>query len=298
MVSTIKRFVLLTTLDQHSLLGASARALTPIVAVARHTSTTPSLPRRATLTRKSQARTNVLFQRPAKQAQPPRSNLDYCPREKAQQEQAAGHFGAGDMAACMLRSNEILHPDVPHSLRLQGILIGGVVVVFNKQTHYLLEDLQEMMRRVKDAIRVESGGAEQATLQHGKDKANFSSYPGKVSFEMLMISCTCIIRAFLGIACKGSKVSDRLDGAGHDEASQEHALLVRFALVFVGIVHVPGIHAGRGYIIGLHAGSPDAGMRQRQPTAGSEIVMPGPCTCARAISAGLGSNGGVPTAIL
>ncbi|KAL6747252.1 Rec8 like protein-domain-containing protein [Haematococcus lacustris] len=67
--------------------------------------------------------------------------------------------------------NEILHPDVPHSLRLQGILIGGVVVVFNKQTHYLLEDLQEMMRRVKDAIRVESGGAEQATLQHGKDKA-------------------------------------------------------------------------------------------------------------------------------
>ncbi|KAJ9512797.1 hypothetical protein QJQ45_028987 [Haematococcus lacustris] len=28
-----------------------------------------------------------------------------------------------------------------------------------------------MMRRVKDAIRVESGGAEQATLQHGKDKA-------------------------------------------------------------------------------------------------------------------------------
>ncbi|PNH07399.1 Sister chromatid cohesion 1 protein 3 [Tetrabaena socialis] len=32
----------------------------------------------------------------------------------------------------------ILQPDVPHSLRLTGILIGGVVIVFNKQQIYLM----------------------------------------------------------------------------------------------------------------------------------------------------------------
>lgn len=35
-------------------------------------------------------------------------------------------------------SQQILQPDVPHSLRLQGILIGGVVVLFSKQQVYLL----------------------------------------------------------------------------------------------------------------------------------------------------------------
>jgi hypothetical protein len=42
------------------------------------------------------------------------------------------------------RSQQILEPNVPHSLRLQGILIGGVVLCFSKQQGYLLEDLKEM----------------------------------------------------------------------------------------------------------------------------------------------------------
>ncbi len=42
-------------------------------------------------------------------------------------------------------SNQILHPEVPHSLRLQGILVGGVVVLYNKQQVYLLEDVQDMV---------------------------------------------------------------------------------------------------------------------------------------------------------
>ncbi|GLI58383.1 hypothetical protein VaNZ11_000007 [Volvox africanus] len=37
----------------------------------------------------------------------------------------------------------IMQPDVPHSLRLQGILIGGVVIVFNRQQLYLLGRLRE-----------------------------------------------------------------------------------------------------------------------------------------------------------
>eukprot|EP00967_Tisochrysis_lutea_P103157 scaffold155588_cov18-Tisochrysis_lutea.AAC.2 len=40
---------------------------------------------------------------------------------------------------------QIANPEVPHSLRLQGILVGGVVVVYNKQSVYLLEDVQDMV---------------------------------------------------------------------------------------------------------------------------------------------------------
>jgi len=42
----------------------------------------------------------------------------------------------------------ILAPDVPQSLRLQGILIGGVTLVFSRQQLYLLEDLQDMVVRL------------------------------------------------------------------------------------------------------------------------------------------------------
>lgn len=48
-------------------------------------------------------------------------------------------------------SNQILSPDVPHSLRLQGVLIGGLAIVFDRQQSYLLEDLQEMFKAVKSA---------------------------------------------------------------------------------------------------------------------------------------------------
>jgi len=46
-------------------------------------------------------------------------------------------------------SNQILHPEIPHSLRLQGILVGGVVVVYTKQQVYLLEDVQDMVVRTR-----------------------------------------------------------------------------------------------------------------------------------------------------
>jgi hypothetical protein len=37
-----------------------------------------------------------------------------------------------------LCSKEIMQPEVPHSLRLQGILVGGVVVVYSRQQGFLL----------------------------------------------------------------------------------------------------------------------------------------------------------------
>ncbi|KAF5840495.1 Rec8 like protein-domain-containing protein, partial [Dunaliella salina] len=66
--------------------------------------------------------------------------------------------------------NQIANPEVPHSLRLQGILVGGVVVVYNKQSVYLLEDVQDMVRQVREAIHIDNFGGK-ATLKRGKDKA-------------------------------------------------------------------------------------------------------------------------------
>lgn len=40
---------------------------------------------------------------------------------------------------------KLLDPDVPQALRLQAILVGGVVVVYHKQSLYLLEDCNEML---------------------------------------------------------------------------------------------------------------------------------------------------------
>ncbi|GLI66951.1 hypothetical protein VaNZ11_011006, partial [Volvox africanus] len=66
-----------------------------------------------------------------------------------------------------------MQPDVPHSLRLQGILIGGVVIVFNRQQLYLLEDLQDMLRKVTAAKAPERSAAAvvKTVLHRGRDKA-------------------------------------------------------------------------------------------------------------------------------
>ncbi|KAK9842499.1 hypothetical protein WJX81_003068 [Elliptochloris bilobata] len=45
--------------------------------------------------------------------------------------------------------NKIMDPEVPHALRLQGILVGGVVLIFSKQQAFLLDDCNEMMKKVR-----------------------------------------------------------------------------------------------------------------------------------------------------
>lgn len=49
---------------------------------------------------------------------------------------------APDQPPC---STKIMDPEVPQALRLQAILVGGVVVVFTRQSGILLEDAQEMV---------------------------------------------------------------------------------------------------------------------------------------------------------
>eukprot|EP00879_Flechtneria_rotunda_P010148 GHRR01010606.1.p1 GENE.GHRR01010606.1~~GHRR01010606.1.p1 ORF type:complete len:723 (+),score=258.79 GHRR01010606.1:347-2515(+) len=74
--------------------------------------------------------------------------------------------------------DQILQPDVPHSLRLQGILVGGLVIVYDKQQTYLLEDLQEMMKRVRAAGKttgteegVGGAAASRTTLKRDRNQA-------------------------------------------------------------------------------------------------------------------------------
>lgn len=38
-----------------------------------------------------------------------------------------------------------MDPEVPQALRLQAILVGGIVIVHARQQVYLLEDAQEML---------------------------------------------------------------------------------------------------------------------------------------------------------
>uniref|UniRef100_A0A383WID4 Rad21/Rec8-like protein N-terminal domain-containing protein n=1 Tax=Tetradesmus obliquus TaxID=3088 RepID=A0A383WID4_TETOB len=81
---------------------------------------------------------------------------------------------------------EILQPGVPHSLRLDAILIGGLVIVFNKQQAYLLEDLQEMMRKVKAAGKGTGGGGDGAgTMKSAGDKNTLKKARNQAKLEAI-----------------------------------------------------------------------------------------------------------------
>lgn len=48
-------------------------------------------------------------------------------------------------------SDQILDPEIPHALRLQAVLASGVCTVFDKQSQYLLDDIQLTLSNVKAA---------------------------------------------------------------------------------------------------------------------------------------------------
>jgi N terminus of Rad21 / Rec8 like protein len=59
----------------------------------------------------------------------------------------AGRNRYGSCADAVGCSDNIMQPEVPQALRLQGILMGGVVIIYSRQTHFLLEDCKEVMVR-------------------------------------------------------------------------------------------------------------------------------------------------------
>ncbi|KAL4426043.1 hypothetical protein ABPG77_007839 [Micractinium sp. CCAP 211/92] len=70
--------------------------------------------------------------------------------------------------------NKVMDPEVPQALRLQAILVGGIVIVHARQQVYLLEDAQEMLRRLRTLDSGEGGGvgaAPRAVLKEGNRAA-------------------------------------------------------------------------------------------------------------------------------
>uniref|UniRef100_A0A061SCS7 Rad21-like protein n=1 Tax=Tetraselmis sp. GSL018 TaxID=582737 RepID=A0A061SCS7_9CHLO len=63
---------------------------------------------------------------------------------------------------------QLLDPEVPHALRLQGILCAGVTLVYSRQQTYLLHDCQETMKRL---LQVMMPHNENTMLPRGKEAA-------------------------------------------------------------------------------------------------------------------------------
>ena len=65
-----------------------------------------------------------------------------------------------------LSSDQIMDPAIPHALRLQAVLVGGLVVIHAKQTVYILEDAEAAFRKLLDLATAggEGGGAAASSL--------------------------------------------------------------------------------------------------------------------------------------
>ncbi|KAL0025732.1 hypothetical protein WJX77_008069 [Trebouxia sp. C0004] len=64
---------------------------------------------------------------------------------------------------------QLINPDVPQALRLQGILIGGIVIVFSRQQTYLLGESCQLKRKVRAMTIDRQAG--NTVLEKGKQQA-------------------------------------------------------------------------------------------------------------------------------
>ncbi|MED6156803.1 synaptotagmin C2 domain protein, Syn1 [Stylosanthes scabra] len=65
---------------------------------------------------------------------------------------------------------EILNPSVPMALRLSGILMGGVVIVYERKVKLLYDDVTRFLAEINEAWKVKSV-AHPTVLPKGKSKA-------------------------------------------------------------------------------------------------------------------------------
>lgn len=52
-------------------------------------------------------------------------------------------------------SDAIIQPTAPMALRMSSILMSGIVMLYQKQQHFLLEDFNSFISRVKDAMKLQ-----------------------------------------------------------------------------------------------------------------------------------------------
>ncbi|KAL0540001.1 hypothetical protein IC582_024227 [Cucumis melo] len=65
---------------------------------------------------------------------------------------------------------EILNPSVPMALRLSGILMGGVVIVYERKVKILYEDVTRLLIEINEAWKVKAA-PEPTALPKGKSLA-------------------------------------------------------------------------------------------------------------------------------
>ncbi|EEF41480.1 cohesin subunit rad21, putative [Ricinus communis] len=66
---------------------------------------------------------------------------------------------------------EILNPSVPMALRLSGILMGGVVIVYERKVKLLYDDVTRLLVEVNEAWKVNSAPPDPTVLPKGKSQA-------------------------------------------------------------------------------------------------------------------------------
>ncbi|KAI5434038.1 hypothetical protein KIW84_021049, partial [Lathyrus oleraceus] len=65
---------------------------------------------------------------------------------------------------------EILYPAIPMALRLSGILMGGVVIVYERKVKLLYDDVSRLLVEINEAWKVKNV-PDSTMLRKGKSKA-------------------------------------------------------------------------------------------------------------------------------
>ncbi|CAA2998325.1 sister chromatid cohesion 1 1 [Olea europaea subsp. europaea] len=70
---------------------------------------------------------------------------------------------------------EILNPTVPMALRLSGILMGGVVIVYERKVKLLYDDVTRLLVEINEAWKVKAGPSDPTRLPKGKSQAKYNA---------------------------------------------------------------------------------------------------------------------------
>ncbi|CAI0443797.1 unnamed protein product [Linum tenue] len=86
-----------------------------------------------------------------------------------------------DMIDIISICEEILNPSVPMALRLSGILMGGVVIVYERKVKLLYEDVTRLLVKINETWKVEPA-TDRTLLPKRKLQAKFVSLPSSLLF--------------------------------------------------------------------------------------------------------------------
>ncbi|KAL2549793.1 Sister chromatid cohesion 1 protein 1 [Forsythia ovata] len=71
--------------------------------------------------------------------------------------------------------DEILNPSVPMALRLSGILMGGVVIVYERKVKLFYDDVTHLLVELNEAWKVKAAPSDPTILPKGKSQAKYNA---------------------------------------------------------------------------------------------------------------------------